>query len=588
VRDHFISGRGLRFAGGLAVVCLCVCGPLGCSDSQVMRQRGDAGDGSDKGPAPTRPTGPNRMLQRPVHMAAWHEKSLPPVSATIPTIAGAEMVNDDDLCMNCHKDFVKYHQASVHRKQSCETCHGPASQHLRTRGKEPGKILSFKQMKPAERSEVCIKCHQNDACAPAQKWRASAHAHSGVSCTDCHKNHYNVPPGTPPTKVADEANLSQSIRPAGEQQPAKDDVDMKAIRAASRALGAARAETCYRCHQTHLEMQKPGHPHQIDGPNHFQCTTCHDPHTNVRKETRAAKCLECHKGHPQWAASKHAQHGVACADCHNPHADRPAIKGGDPAACFKCHDSKIELAQVGHPHQVCGATGMKCATCHDPHGNIREETRAELCLKCHKGHPVMAWTSSIHAHSGVACVDCHNPHPDTDVPDFVDIQHTHIRRPKRMPMSVEEPFACYQCHPRIAAQFELPSHHPVREGKMVCSACHDSHGSNEKNLKEPTVNLTCYRCHGDKTGPFVWEHPPVSENCDICHNPHGTVANNLLKQQPAFLCLRCHAGHRGHHAPIDTNTAFRAPFYTDCSQCHSQIHGTNFPAQSRNGPRLLR
>jgi DmsE family decaheme c-type cytochrome len=175
------------------------------------------------------------------------------------------------------------------------------------------------------------------------------------------------------------------------------------------------------------------------------------------------------------------------------------------------------------------------------------------------------------------------------VPAFVDIQHTHIRRPARMPMSVEDPFVCYQCHQKIAALFELPSHHPVREGKMFCADCHEPHGTYEKALKEPTVNLTCYRCHAEKSGPFVWEHPPVTENCDICHNPHGTVANNLLLQPPTFLCLRCHAGHRsGRFVPLDTDKSFRAPFYTNCMQCHSQVHGSDLPAESRNGPRLTR
>jgi DmsE family decaheme c-type cytochrome len=337
-------------------------------------------------------------------------------------------------------------------------------------------------------------------------------------------------------------------------------------------------------------MHQPDHPHQIGGPKGFKCTTCHDAHGNVKKEQRTEQCLQCHKGHPQWASSKHAEHGVACADCHNPHDATPAIKSADPKTCFVCHQKHSELERVGHPHQICGAVGMKCATCHDPHGNILAETRTDLCLKCHKGHPTMAWTSSIHSQYGVACVDCHNPHPNTDVPAFVDIQHTHVRRPKRMPMSVEEPFVCYQCHSKIAALFELPSHHPVREGKMVCSSCHDSHGLHDKNLREPTINLVCYRCHAEKSGPFVWAHPPVTENCDICHNPHGAVAKDLLLQPPTFLCLRCHSGHRrsARHADIDAAPQFRPAFYTDCSQCHQQVHGSNLPAIDRRGPRLTR
>jgi len=263
-----------------------------------------------------------------------------------------------------------------------------------------------------------------------------------------------------------------------------------------------------------------------------------------------------------------------------------------PQICYRCHANMMRQEEIAHPHQICGATRIDCTTCHDPLGKIRPETRTDLCLKCHDmGSPTMAWHSSTHARYGVACADCHNPHPNSHVQPTVDIHHTHIERKPRMPMSVDEPQTCYKCHPKIYAQTSMPSHHPIKEGKMVCSDCHDAHGQNLNSLKEPTVNMMCYKCHGDKQGPFAYEHPPVTENCAICHDPHGTVANNLLKQPPPFLCLRCHTGHRkGPTGPnhttganpllgdIGKSPALQAAFYTDCTQCHSQIHGSDVPA----------
>jgi DmsE family decaheme c-type cytochrome len=170
-------------------------------------------------------------------------------------------------------------------------------------------------------------------------------------------------------------------------------------------------------------------------------------------------------------------------------------------------------------------------------------------------------------------------------------------------MSVQEPEACYKCHPKIYALNALPSHHPVKEGKMTCSDCHDAHGQQNGNLKADgvpgTVNLLCWKCHADKQGPFAYEHPPVTENCGYCHEPHGTVANNLLKQPTTFLCLRCHDGHRqGNHgrafsnppntmvgarADIDRVPALRQALYTDCTQCHTQIHGSDLPTAHSAG-----
>ena len=445
----------------------------------------------------------------------WRERQTAQVRATIPQIENAEMVGDDQLCATCHESYVKHHQTNIHRGQSCETCHGPGSEHMRTRGKEPGLIRSFKGMKPAERSETCLQCHEDNACDPGGRWRVSTHANAGVSCTDCHTGHYNAPPGTKPTELAQldpndgeiqlvrlpdvrEEGLPEPTGEAKSTEPAE--LDMTSILANSRNMGAITPQICYRCHANMARQQ-----------------------------------------------------------------------------------------EVAHPHQICGAVGFDCATCHDPHGKVRPETRTDLCLKCHdNSSPTMAWHSSSHARYGVACADCHNPHPNSYVQSVVDIQHTHIDRKNRSPMSVDEPQACYKCHADMYAKNAMPSHHPIKEGKMVCSDCHDAHGQTEGNLKEPTVNMVCYRCHAEKQGPFAYEHPPVTEDCSICHDPHGTVANNLLHQPATFLCLRCHTGHRTgpppggpNHDPlmgdVGMSPTLQAAFYTDCTQCHSQIHGSDLP-----------
>jgi DmsE family decaheme c-type cytochrome len=248
-----------------------------------------------------------------------------------------------------------------------------------------------------------------------------------------------------------------------------------------------------------------------------------------------------------------------------------------------------DLLRIAGPHQIGGPNGFNCTTCHDPHGQIIESTRKDLCLSCHKGAPTMAWHASTHERMGVSCTDCHNPHPHSNVRQVVNISHTNVEQPKRLAMSVQEPEACYKCHQKTFALNHLPSHHPILEGKMVCSDCHDPHGQMEKNLKAETINLLCYKCHAEKSGPFAYPHPPVTENCAICHEPHGTVANNMLKQPPVFLCLRCHVGHRrtvpatSHPtisgvADIDHSPNLRPDFYTNCTQCHSQVHGSDVPS----------
>jgi DmsE family decaheme c-type cytochrome len=445
----------------------------------------------------------------------WRERQFTQVRATIPQVPNSEMVGDDQLCATCHESYVKHHQTNIHRGQSCETCHGPGSEHVRTRGKEPGLIRSFKRMTPAERSETCLQCHADNGCEPGESWRISAHANAGVSCTDCHTGHYTVPPGTPTT------NLSKADSKDGQIRLAR----LPAL--SEESLPGPSGE------------ENGGEPSPENGAPRLQ-------------------------------------------DSRNMGAITPHV-------CYRCHANMTRQQHVAHPHQICGAVGFDCTTCHDPHGKIRPETRTDLCLQCHDmSAPTMAWHSSTHFRYGVACADCHNPHPNSYVEPVVDIQHTHIDRKPRSPMSVDEPQACYKCHPDIYAKNAMPSHHPIKEGKMVCSDCHDPHGQTEDNLKEPTVNMVCYRCHAEKQGPFAYEHPPVTEDCGICHDPHGTVTNNLLRQPTTLLCLRCHTGHRlgpppggPNHNPlmgdVGMSPSLQAAFYTDCTQCHSQIHGSDLP-----------
>ena len=87
----------------------------------------------------------------------------PVLKASLPKVPNAEFVNEDELCMTCHETHVKlFQEKNVHRQFKCEECHGPASEHVASRGQEVGKILNVKRLKPAERSEICLRCHEKE------------------------------------------------------------------------------------------------------------------------------------------------------------------------------------------------------------------------------------------------------------------------------------------------------------------------------------------------------------------------------------------------------------------------------------------
>lgn len=201
--------------------------------------------------------------------------------------------------------------------------------------------------------------------------------------------------------------------------------------------------------------------------------------------------------------------------------------------------------------------------------NLPAPAKSLICLKCHTANATFNlhnWNASSHAANDVSCMSCHN------------ICKTFKKGSPDLTVALRDiDKMCYECHQEIRAEFSLPSHHPVPEKKVFCSDCHDSHGSiNDKLLKKGTIKEVCVQCHSEKEGPFVYEHADITEDCRTCHSPHGSINNNLLVLREPFLCLQCHSG----HPPVGTS---RGAFYTRCSDCHSQIHGSDIPSASGKG-----
>ncbi|MBI5075023.1 MAG: DmsE family decaheme c-type cytochrome [Nitrospirae bacterium] len=247
---------------------------------------------------------------------------------------------------------------------------------------------------------------------------------------------------------------------------------------------------------------------------------------------------------------------VNCESCHGPGS--LAIEGLTP--------EKIEADAKAGKQTACDYKTLIDLK------NLPSQAKSLICLKCHTANATFNlhnWNAGAHAVSDVSCSDCHNIHAGYDLKV----------EPKNMAVM------CEKCHQEVKAEFALPSHHPVPEKRVVCSDCHDTHGSvNDKLLKKSTVKETCTQCHAEKEGPFVYEHAENMEDCRTCHNPHGSVNNNLLAVKVPFLCLQCHEA----HAARDTTGAAnalqrRVGIYTRCTDCHSQIHGTDRPSPSGKG-----
>jgi len=270
------------------------------------------------------------------------------------------------------------------------------------------------------------------------------------------------------------------------------------------------------------------------------CTRCHDDADNprlmtigrtkhgTRADPRTPTCTSCH--------------GESLAHRENPDGGdvRPAVD-----VLFKKNNTKNTTAEKNAP-----------------------------CMSCHKGGQQMHWAGSIHDARDVACVSCHKVHTDHDP----------------VMAKTSQPEVCFSCHKDKRAQISKPYRHPILEGQMACSDCHNSHGTaGPRLMQRDSINDTCFQCHMEKRGPNLWNHQPVTENCAICHNPHGTTINRMLQVRPPFLCQQCHQdGHRTRQPLVGPGpngggqSGENVVMARGCLNCHTNIHGGNNSDGSSN------
>lgn len=280
---------------------------------------------------------------------------------------------------------------------------------------------------------------------------------------------------------------------------------------------------------------------------------------------------------------------------------KPVVPGAQPDAkyvgdadCATCHEAAhAGFAKTAHAKKSDPRTpgaANTCETCHGPASkhvedpntnrllNFKTASPADansVCATCHNRGEHALWDNSQHEARNLACTTCHSAHSPKSATGQLK--------------AAQQQDVCATCHRDKVSKLDRSGHMPVREGKMQCSTCHNTHGSTNVKLlrKGDSVAELCTSCHADKRGPFLWEHAPSRDGCVTCHDPHGSSNERMLVAKPPILCQRCHVATRHPSTIYDGALIGSSPsasariFARSCVTCHSAIHGSNHPSGQR-------
>lgn len=243
---------------------------------------------------------------------------------------------------------------------------------------------------------------------------------------------------------------------------------------------------------------------------------------------------------------------------------KPATQESDVETCADCHEDLAKAFWL-KPHSELNS----CTACHgDAEQHLEEggETifafkstdiprdKSEKCLRCHQ-RTNSRFLASPHGKGSLDCTTCHVMHSEKTQPFLLETSSTK---------------SCLSCHEDVFSLFQLNERHRLQEGIMGCTTCHNPHEPATRERLAGFKHESCLKCHRDKGGPFLYEHGASRiEGCVACHEVHGTPNRHMLTHQSTSdLCFSCHAAAPSFHSRFDSRT-------TNCTVCHSTIHGSN-------------
>jgi predicted CXXCH cytochrome family protein len=507
----------------------------------------------------------------------------------------AETLEESRLCVRCHEDrkavMATSHDLRTNRPAEknrlgqtagesgpCGACH---SFHRYAREPDPGR---------GDPSGRCATCHPAGGRAglglahPVEVAAAKVPAGAGLkllpdgrgagtasfACGTCHDPHLGGAVAKF-LRVPKDAMCASCHAERAATLSGKHDFAARPELKNGRGQTAGEAGKCGFCHAVHAEADRVMWVGTKDAPSDADglCTQCHregglagkmarsvsaqPTGPKVRPTTRGGAGLPLFND----SGSVAADGFVACASCHDPHADSGTragmlrVAGATSGLCAKCHAANAAMA--GGPHDARGKKGFPvdgptedlCTSCHRPHGEdagkqgfafspVAGMARADgACGAC---HAKQAWGGEGPVVPG------RSMHP-TAVPA------KHAGEAAGLPLLAgrggEWSMGCKTCHDphAISGTPKLARVKPGETVAAVCVRCHDQatplprgmHAADALAARKGPVTMACGPCHAthaversERTLMWVaqakgWDTSDADQRCLSCHdaNPPG-------------------------------------------------------------------
>lgn len=446
----------------------------------------------------------------------------------------ADTLKDSNLCIRCHPERAEMAGTSHDLRASAPECRNRIGQTPEQSG-PCGACHTFHRFarmpdpQPNDPTGLCTTCHKSDSCASKVDLQA---------------------PGHPYTIKLEQIPADTSLHLFPQAEGTNKTIACLTCHNPHEAKGKfflhmPQEQLCAQCHRGTMTSLSGGHELSgLDARN-----------ADGRTPDEAGKCGFCHtmheaKGPMLWAATSQApsKPDELCTSCHRENglaAKLPETKLHHPTG----PQTLEAAAKLNTDLPLFGEDGGKlengqvaCASCHDPHADnsvsaalLRNGPQASsLCTGCHKDaaslkgglHDIhaeaTAWPEPAQQNQDL-CLSCHRAHSNDParglwaVPPKTDY--------------AQSDGVCLSCH----AHVEWSGHgtQPARPGTTTQASTQPA------TAPAPMV-------HGLPLVPTAPGRRSGTIGCKTCHDPHGApgVQPHLLRagaaHDPGAMCLACH------------------------------------------------